>query len=46
MNSTKVQSGESHENISQFFVNVSWNFGLTSYLCLCLSFTKLFDKSI
>ena len=29
INSTKVQSGDNHENTNQFLDNVSWNFGLT-----------------
>ena len=46
INSTNCQFGDNHENTSQFFDNISWNLELTSYLCLCLSFTKFLDKSI
>ena len=46
INSTNSQFGDKPENINQFFDKISWNFGLTSYLCLCLSFTMLLEISI
>ena len=46
MNSTSFQFGDNQENSNQFFDNISWNLGLTSYLCLCLSFTMLLERSI